>query len=45
MTEYYDVASRDLIIGTDKNRLMLPGLPDPVAEKYEFLVVVFDAIL
>ena len=45
MAEYYDVASRDLIIGTDKNWLMLPGLPDPVAEKYEFLVVVFDAIL
>jgi len=45
MAEYYDVAPRDLLIGTDKNRLMLATLPDPVAEKNEFLLIVFDAIL
>jgi hypothetical protein len=45
MAEYYDVAPLDLLIGTDKNRLMLPTLPDPVAEKNEFLLVIVDAIL
>ncbi len=44
--EYYDVAPLDLLIGTDKNRLMLPPLSRiPSRKRTEFLLVIVDAIL